>query len=75
MSFPGAQAARFDNLRGMGIKLAKAYFDEAAFFEEAVMPVAAPLLVNGANLILTTSVAPGGARTGTSALCVCAYMW
>lgn len=60
MSFPG----KFENLRGMGVKLFKVYLDEAAFFDEDCVPVIAPLLVNGAVLILTSSVAPGGARAG-----------
>ncbi len=64
MAFPGAQAGKFENLRGMGIKLFKCYLDEAAFFDEACMPVMAPLLVNGAVLVLTSSIAPGGARAG-----------
>jgi hypothetical protein len=64
MAFPGAQAARFDNLRGMGERLAKIYVDEAAFFDENCMGVMAPLAVLGASLILTSSIAPGGARAG-----------
>ena len=64
MAFPGAQAGKFDNIRGMGVRLCKCYLDEAAFFDEGCMPVLAPLLLHGASLILTSSIAPGGARQG-----------
>ncbi len=67
-AYPGAQAGSFDNLRGMGFKLMKLYLDEGAFFDERGIPVMAPLLANGAALIVTSSIAPGGARTGAMRL-------
>jgi hypothetical protein len=67
-AYPGAQAGSFDNLRGMGFKLCKLYLDEGAFFDERGIPVMLPLLANGAALIVTSSIAPGGARTGAMRL-------
>jgi hypothetical protein len=63
-AYPGAQAGSFDNLRGMGRDLCKCYLDEGAFFDERGLPVMLPLLANGASLIVTSSIAPGGAHMG-----------
>lgn len=67
-SYPGSSGSGFSNLRGMGERLAMLFIDEFAFFDSAGMPVILPLLANGAALVMTSSVAPGGSREGIMAI-------
>ena len=72
-SFPGAQAGSYDNKRGMGFKLFAGFFDEWAFFSVEAPKSLLPIFINGAALIMATSVAMGGARSGTMAILDAVY--
>jgi hypothetical protein len=66
--YPGGQGGNYNNLRGIGKQLSGLIIDECEFYPVKGLEVVIPLIINGAFLIMMSSVGGVSARLGARRL-------